>query len=134
MACGQGALPPEDPEADIVTGRRAAVLAGGDGGGGKEKNPVHLDVLVFGLYTGMRRGEIVPLRTNPQRWCDMNPTLPGTVYGFQVRRVRTPYTLAQSEVTATTTRAAGAVARPANLVAYPRDAVVHLHQDAAQAL
>ena len=26
------------------------------------RNPVHRDVLLFGLYTGMRRGEIMPLR------------------------------------------------------------------------
>ena len=26
------------------------------------RNPVHRDLLLFGLYTGMRRGEIMPLR------------------------------------------------------------------------
>ncbi len=26
------------------------------------RNPMHLDVLLFGLYTGMRRGEIMPFR------------------------------------------------------------------------
>ena len=31
------------------------------------RNPVHRDVLLFGLYTGMRRGEIMPLR-----WEDMD--------------------------------------------------------------
>ena len=29
---------------------------------GVVRNPVHLDVLLFGLYTGMRRGEILALR------------------------------------------------------------------------
>ena len=26
------------------------------------RNPVHLELLLFGLYTGMRRGETMPLR------------------------------------------------------------------------
>ena len=31
-------------------------------------NPVHLDAFLFGLYTGMRRGEILALR-----WEDVDP-------------------------------------------------------------
>ena len=32
------------------------------------KNPVHRDVFLFGVYTGTRRGEIMPLR-----WEDVDP-------------------------------------------------------------
>lgn len=36
------------------------MLAQGDRGGGGE--PLHRDMFLFGLYTGMRRGEVLPLR------------------------------------------------------------------------
>ena len=55
---------------------------------------------------------------------------PETAYEFLVRRVQTPYTLAQSGVTATTGARTGVLpARPANLVAQGRDGAVYLTWD-----
>ena len=54
MAGGRGTKRISSP-AEVLpcwrTGMEAAVL-----------NPVHRDVFLFGLYTGMRRGEILPRR------------------------------------------------------------------------
>ena len=65
VACSRGVLPPQEEEADIVSETLPCWRKGIEV---VVRNAVHRDVFLFGLYTGMRRKEIMALRWSKWTW------------------------------------------------------------------